>query len=189
MAKGGVNIAQQADQLLAEIKAGDFKQIYLLMGDEPYYPDLICDTILENAVEEYARDFDQFVYYGSDTDADTVISSARGFSMYGGRVLVVLKEAQLMRDSEIEKLAMYCAKPLDSTVLVVYLHGASADKRKSFYKTALKTGVVVDSPAVRDYEIAAWIQEFYAGKGLQIDPRAAALLGEYSGTSLRTIAA
>lgn len=188
MAKGGINIAQQTELLVSEIKAGVFKQVYLLMGEEPYYPDIVCNAILENAVEEYARDFDQFVYYGSDTDADTVITSARGYSMYGGRVLVVLKEAQLMKDSELEKLALYCATPLDSTVLVVYMHGASADKRKSFYKNVLKAGVVVDSPTVREYEITAWIQDYYAGRGLKIDPGAAALLGEYAGTSLCTIA-
>jgi len=188
MAKGGINIAQQTQQLVEEIKEGSFKPVYLLMGDEPFYPDIVCDAIMENAVEEYARDFDQFVYYGADSDADTVITSARGYSMYGGRVLVVLKEAQLFKDSELEKLALYCAKPLESTVLVVYLHGDSADKRKAFYKNVQKVGVVVDSPAVREYEITSWIQEYYSGRGLNIDPRAAALLGEYAGTDLCTIA-
>lgn len=186
MAKSGSNIVAQTNQLIRDIRSGVFQPVYVLMGDESYYPDLICEEILANAVDESARDFDQFVFYGSDSDADTVITAARGYSMFGGRVLVVLKEAQLMKD--LDNLSLYCANPLDSTVLVVYLHGASLDKRKSFYKAAQKAGVIVESPAVRDYEIAQWINDYYNSLGLSISPDAAQLLGESVGTDLAKIA-
>lgn len=185
MAKTGINVDSQARGIINDVRNGIFKPVYLLMGDEPYYPDLICDAIIANAVEEDSKDFDQFIFYGSEVNADTVITAARGYSMFGGRILVVVKEAQLMKD--VEQLALYCANPLDSTVLVVAFHGASADKRKSFYKTAQKAGVVVDSPAVRDYEITSWISSYYASRGLNIDPNASQLLAEYAGTDLSTI--
>lgn len=186
MARPGTNIVAQTNQLIQDIRGGAFQPVYVLMGEESYYPDLICEEILANAVDESARDFDQFVFYGSDSDADTVITAARGYSMFGGRVLVVLKEAQLMKD--LDNLSLYCANPLDSTVLVVYLHGASLDKRKSFYKAAQKAGVIVESPAVRDYEIAQWISDYYSSLGLSISPDAAQLLGESAGTDLAKIA-
>lgn len=186
MAKAGPNIAEQTNALIREIRTGEFRPVYVLMGEESYYPDLICEEILKNAVEEDARDFDQFVFYGSDTDADTVITAARGYSMFGGRVLVVLKEAQLMKD--IDNLSLYCSNPLDSTVLVVYLHSATLDKRKSFYKAAQKAGVVIESPAIRDYEITEWIISYYSSLGLAISPDAAQLLGESVGTDLAKIA-
>ena len=186
MARSGPDIAALTLELIADAKAGVFKPVYLLMGDEPFYPDMICDAILENAVEEDSRDFDQFVFYGGDTDADKVITAARGFSMWGGRVLVVVKEAQQMK--ELEQLAVYCADPMDSTVLVLLMHRASADKRKSLYKAVQKNGVVVDSPAVRDYEISNWIINYYSSRGLSIDPDAAQLLAESAGTDLCTIA-
>ncbi len=87
----------------------------------------------------------------------------------------------------IEDLALYCAEPLDSTVLVILMHKASADKRKAFYKNVQKIGTVVDSPALRDYEIPGWIQSYYASRGLQIEPQAAELLGESAGTELSTL--
>jgi DNA polymerase-3 subunit delta len=105
--------------------------------------------------------------------------------MMAERQLVVVKEAQLMKD--LEQLSLYCANPLDSTVFVVLMHRASADKRKAFYKSAQKAGVVVDSPAVRDYEIVNWIVQYYKGRGLSIDPPAAQLLAESAGTDLGTI--
>ena len=88
----------------------------------------------------------------------------------------------------LEDLALYCQKPLDSTVLVILMHGASADKRKSLYKTVLKQGVIVESLPLRDYETEKWVVTYYAERGLQIDPEGARLLVESTGTDLGRIA-
>ena len=88
----------------------------------------------------------------------------------------------------IDELAVYCQHPLESTVLVIAMHGASADKRKSFYKTVSKMGVVVDSQTLRDYEMPQWISMYYRNQGMTIAPDAAALLAEYAGTDLNKIA-
>ncbi len=186
MAKSSVNIDALSRQLISDARSGVFKPVYLLMGDEPFYPDMICDAIIENCVDEGFKDFNEYIFYGSDADAEKVISAARQFPMMSERTLVVLKEAQLMKD--LENLSLYCAAPLDSTVLVVLLHKASVDKRKQFYKSVQKCGVVVESPMIRDYEIANWIISYFAGRGLQIAPQAAALMGESAGTELGTIA-
>ena len=52
----------------------------------------------------------------------------------------------------------------------------------------MKSGVVVDSPLLRDYEMAQWITSYYEGRGLRIHPEAAALLAESAGTDLGKIA-
>ena len=186
MAKQKVDIEAQCAAILKDVKAGVFKPVYLLMGDEPYYPELVCQAIIDNCVDEASKDFNETICFGADVNAGQVVTEARRFPMMAERQLVVVKEAQMMKD--LEKVAVYCEDPLDSTVLVLLLHKASADKRKSLYKSVMKTGVVLDSPAVRDYEIANWIIRYYAGRGLRIDPDAAALLGESAGTDLGTIA-
>ena len=185
MAKSSVNIGAQCAKILSDVQEGRFSPVYLLMGDEPYYPELVCNAILQHCIPEEEKDFNETVCYGSDVTAAQVITAARRFPMMAERQLVVVKEAQQMKG--LEELAIYCAEPLESTVLVILMHKASADKRKSFYKAAQKTGVVVDSPALRDYEIPGWIQSYYASCGLQIDPQAAALLGESVGTDLSTL--
>ena len=182
MAKTTVNIDALSRQLIEEARRGEFRSVYLLMGDEPYYPDLVCDAIIENCISEEEKDFNETVCYGSDVDADMVVSAARRYPMMAERQLVVVKEAQMMKD--IEKLQYYCAQPLDSTVFVVLLHRASVDKRKAFYKSVQKVGVVLDSPTLRDYEISNWLIKHFAEKGVNIDPRAAALMGESVGTDL-----
>lgn len=186
MAKGFTETDSLCRELVEDARRGIFKPVYLLMGDEPYYVDLVCDAIVEHCLDDSERDFNQTICYGADVDADYVTTAARRYPMFSERQLVVVKEAQMMKT--LEELAVYCQKPLESTVLVIAMHGASADKRKSFYKAVSKIGAVVDSQALRDYEMPKWITMFYKTKGLSIAPDAAALLGEYAGTDLNKIA-
>lgn len=186
MAKGFADTDAQCRQLVQDARSGVFSPVYLLMGDEPYYVDMVCDAVLDNCLDESERDFNQTVCYGADVDADTVITAARRYPMFSERQLVVVKEAQMMKS--LEELAVYCQNPLESTVLVIAMHGASADKRKSLYKTVSKMGVVVESQVLRDYEMPKWISMFYRTKGLDIAPDAAALLSEHAGTDLNKIA-
>ena len=178
-------IADKAGKIIQDARNGVFAPVYLLMGTEPYYPDLVCGEIIKYALSDAERDFNQSVYYGLDTDADTVASDARSYPMMAERRLVVLKEAQNMKT--LEALSVYAAEPMESTVLVILMHGASSDKRKALYKNVQKNGIVLESESLRDYEMPGWIASFYKSKGLNIDPDAAALLAEYSGTELDKI--
>lgn len=185
MAKGFVETDAQCRQIVEDARKGIFSPVYLLMGDEPYYVDMVCDAVLEYCLDESERDFNQTVCYGADVNADAVITTARRYPMFAERQLVVVKEAQMMKT--LEELAIYCQNPLESTVLVIAMHGASADKRKSLYKSVSKIGTVVDSQALRDYEMPKWISMFYKSKGMDIAPDAAALLAEHAGTDLNKI--
>lgn len=186
MAKGFADTDSRCREIIEDAKKGIFRPVYLLMGEEAYYPDLVCDALVKYSLDDSERDFNQTICYGTDTDADKVVTAAMRYPVFASRQLVVIKEAQSMKS--LENLAAYCAKPLDTTILVICMHGASADKRKSLYKAVLKTGAIVDSEPVRDYEIGRWISSYYSGRGLVITPDAAALLGEYAGTDLNKIA-
>ena len=185
-AKSYIETDRQVRTLIEEVKAGSYKPVYLLMGEEPYYPELLCTAIIDNCLQDWEKDFNEIICYGADVDADAVITAARRFPMMAERQLVVVKEAQAMKS--LEELALYCQKPLDSTVLVILLHGASADKRKALYKSVLKSGVIVESLALRDYEAEQWVSAYYKERGLSIHPEAVKLLVEAAGTDLGKIA-
>lgn len=184
--KSYIETDRQCRNLVEDAKNGIFKPVYLLMGEEPYYPEMVCEAVQAHCLQDWERDFNETVCYGTDVDADAVTTAALRFPMMAERQLVVLKEAQAMKS--LEQLSRYCERPLDSTVLVILMHGASADKRKSLYKSVLKCGVIVESNALRDYEVAGWISAYYEGRGLSIALDAAALLGEFAGTDLCKIA-
>lgn len=185
MAVKFTELESQCRQIINDVKNGNFVPVYLLMGTEPYYPDLVCDEIIKYALTDSERDFNQTVFYGLDTDAGTVASECRSYPMMAERRLVVLKEAQSMKT--LEDLATYASDPMESTVLVILMHGASADKRRALYKNVQKKGIVLVSDALRDYEMPQWITSFYKSRGLDIEPAAAALLAEYAGTDMNRI--
>lgn len=185
MAVKFTELESQCRQIINDVKNGNFVPVYLLMGTEPYYPDLVCDEIIKYALTDSERDFNQTVFYGLDTDAGTVASECRSYPMMAERRLVVVKEAQSMKT--LEDLSTYASDPMESTVLVILMHGASADKRRALYKNVQKKGVVLVSDALRDYEMPQWITSFYKSRGLDIEPAAAALLAEYAGTDMSRI--
>lgn len=178
--------AAQSRQIIEDVRRGIFAPVYLLMGDEPYYPEMVCDEIVANALDDSERDFNQTVCYGMDTDAASVGADARSYPMMAERRLVVVRDAQKL--SRLEDLADYVADPMESTVLVLLMRGASADKRRSLYKNCVKKGIVLESVAKKDYEMPSWIMSYYSSLGLRIDPDAASLLAEYAGTDLGKIA-
>jgi DNA polymerase-3 subunit delta len=107
--------------IIQDIKNKRFKPVYLLHGEEPYYIDLISKAIIENALQDHERDFNQMITYGKDSETLSIISEAKGYPMMAERRLVVVREAQDLKD--IELLEKYCAQPQPTTVFVImYLY-------------------------------------------------------------------
>ena len=141
MAKSAVRFRDsvaQFERLSADIAARRFAPVYLLMGDESYFIDALCDRLASTILGEAERSFNQIVLYGRDTEPGQVINFCRQMPMMGSYEVVILKEAQQMR--QIEKLSLYTQKPQASTILVVCHKEKSVDKRSAFYKQAAACG-------------------------------------------------
>src|SRR6056297_212405 len=106
--KGG-SVTQQAEQILSELKAGTFRPVYLLMGEEPYFIDLISDYIEEHALQEHEREFNQTIAYGGDTNPMDLVSAVKRFPMMAERQVVILKEARQMK--QIDLISEVIEKP------------------------------------------------------------------------------
>lgn len=169
-----------------EIKRGilskNFATVYLFQGDEPYYIDQLTDLLIENVLDDSERDFNQFVFYGLETNARTVITTCKRFPMMAERQLVVLKEAQHMKD--IDELVHYVKQPLHSTVLVInYKHG-KLDGRKKLAGEIGKNGVSFESKKLYENQIPAFIINYLHAKGIKIDHKSPLLLTDYLGNDL-----
>lgn len=172
-------------QILSDLKTGKFAPVYLLMGEEPYYIDLISDYIEEHALDAASRDFDQIVVYGKDTTLREVIQTARRFPMFGERQVVIVKEAQHL--GSFDDLNYYLQQPQKSTILVFCYKYGCLDKRLKLLKEIEKTGVLMESAKIRDYQVVGWITDYVRQHKLDIDSKAVALLAEYLGTDLSKI--
>jgi DNA polymerase III subunit delta len=171
--------------LIKEIKEKNFKKIYFLHGEEPYYIDLITDALIDNVVDESSRDFDQSIVYGKECDAGAIISEARSYPLIGTHRLVVIKEAQEFRD--IDELESYFNHPTETTVFVIAYKHKKFDTRKKVYKAIGSNGVTFLSDKVKDYKIVDWIVNYAKSEGYLISPKAATLLAEFLGTDISRI--
>ncbi|MDD6209316.1 MAG: DNA polymerase III subunit delta [Bacteroidales bacterium] len=170
------------EDIMRDIRAKHFYPVYLLMGDEPYYPELITQTVTDSLLTEEERDFNQTIFYGPDCDVTDVINTAKRYPMMSDYQLVIVREAQMLK--RIEDLSHYLQKPLRSTVLVIEYKNASADKRKSFVALAAKEGVVFESKKLYDNKLPAFIASYLKVKGCHIEPKAAQMLVDFLGNDL-----
>ena len=173
------------EQARSEILAGQYRPIYLFMGDEPYYIDELTNLLLERVIPAEERDFNQYILYGKDSNVVNLITMARRFPMMSDRQLIVVKEAQDL--SKIEELEIYTRNPLKSTVLVLNYKNGTLDKRKKLYASIDKNGIVVDSPKIPDYKMPAFILSYIKGKELVIDQKGAQMLTDYLGNDLNKL--
>lgn len=170
------------EQIITGIKSRDFKPIYLLMGDEPYYIDELTSLFIDTVLPEEERDFNQTILYGMETDVKSVITLARSFPMMSDYQLVVVKEAQNL--SKIEELEVYAKNPLHTTILILNYKNGSLDKRKKLYAEIEKHGVVFESKKIPEYKIPGFISSYVQTKGLGIDQKSAQMLSDYLGNDL-----
>jgi DNA polymerase-3 subunit delta len=173
------------EDILSGLGKGIVSPLYLLMGEEPYYSDIITEEIIKNSLTLQERDFNLLILYGPDTNPVKVIEASRRYPVMAARQVVIVKEAQLMAD--IKGLEIYFRNPFPSTVLVISLTGKTVDKRGAFYKAALENAVVLESTQLKDYQVLPWIESYIKKRGKRIEPDAAVLLADHCGVELRKL--
>ena len=175
----------QMESILAGIKARKFSPVYILMGEEPYYSDILLEAFLEHTLEPSERDFNQTIAYAQDTTTADIVQTCRRFPVFAPRQLVMIKEAQHL--TRLDILEQYLEHPSPETVLVLAFTNKSVDKRTGFYKKAKANAIVFESSAISEWNVAKWISSYISGKGYSITPDAAALMAEHTGNVLRKI--
>ena len=173
--------------IVSDIKKGDIKPIYFLMGEEPYYIDKISDYIEKTVLDEAEKGFNQQVMYGRDASIEDIVASAKRYPMMAERQVLIVKEAQDLSRT-IEKLVSYAQNPQPTTVLVINYKYKKLDKRKKLHKAIAKSGLIFESKKLYDNQVADWIRRVLSGKKYQIEPKAAQMLVEFLGTDLSKIA-
>jgi DNA polymerase-3 subunit delta len=173
------------EQLFKDLQNKIYHPIYFLCGDEPYYIDKITEYILKSVLTEAEKAFNQTVIYGKDADASAVTNIARRFPMMANYQLVVLKEAQEVKN--FDDLIHYVENPLKSTLLVINYKYKSLDKRKKIYKSLQENAIVYESRKLYENKIPEWISSNLAKRKYKIEPKAAMLLTEFLGNDLSRI--
>ncbi len=182
------------DQLQLQLQKGNYAPLYFLFGEEPYYIDLIADYIEQHLLDDMSREFDLTIAYGKDYERDIspLIAAARRFPMVAQHQVIIVREAQNIRNWT--PLELYLKQIVPTTILVFcYKYGAPDRRRAVFANIEKNGGVMMESKKLQDYQVQKWIldyiRQYNADKqtNITIDERISALLAESIGNDLQKI--
>jgi DNA polymerase III subunit delta len=175
-----------AEKIINDWKKNIFKPFYWLEGEEEFYIDEVMDYAEHNILPEADAAFNLSVFYGKDANWTEVVNACSRYPMFAQRQVVLLKEAQQMK--EIDKLENYITNPLASTVLVVSYKGKTIDGRSKLAKLLKQHDEVLSTKKLYDNQLPGWTNDFIQSKGYTITPRALTLLVDHIGNDLSRIA-
>ncbi len=170
------------ESILSDVKEGKLKPAYLLMGVENYYIEKLSDAIIEATLPEEERDFNLHVFYGNDSDINSIVNAAQSFPMGSEHSLVIVKEAQDLKD--LENISYYLQNPQPTTVLLLQYKNGTADRRKKFVSQIASLGVVFESAKISDVQLPTLVRNYAQEKGRVIDEKSVSLIAESIGSNL-----
>lgn len=170
------------EDIIKELRNKQFRPIYYLMGEEPYYIDKISEYIATTILTEAEKEFNQTILYGSETDIATVITTAKRYPMMSEHQVIIVKEAQNLKN--IDDLCYYLQKPLTSTILVLCHKNGVLDRRKKVTSLIEKCGILYESKKIKESQLPNFITNYLKKKGITIEPKAAEILSEFVGADL-----
>jgi DNA polymerase III subunit delta len=173
------------DKILGDWKKMKFKPVYWLEGEEEYYIDQLVNYAEHNILTEAEAGFNLTVFYGKDADWASVINACRRYPMFSERQVVLLKEAQQMRD--IDKLEGYIEKPLSSTIFVVSYKEKKVDGRSKLAKLLKDKAELFTTKKMYDNQLPDWTNSLVQSKGYSISQKGLMLLVEHIGNDLTRI--
>ncbi len=170
------------EKILGDLKKGLFKPIYWLEGEEEYFIDKLVNYAETSILPEAEASFNLTIFYGKDAAWSDIVNACMRYPMFADRQVVILKEAQQMKD--IDKLEPYISKPLPSTVFVVAHKEKKIDGRSKLAKLLKEKHELFTTKKLYDNQLPDWTTEMVRGKGYTIQPKAALLLIDHIGNDL-----
>jgi DNA polymerase-3 subunit delta len=170
------------EKIIEDLKKGKFKPVYWLEGEEDFFIDQVLHYAEDHILPESEAAFNKTVMYGRDTDWAKVLNACRRYPMFAERQVVILKEAQSMRD--IDKLEAYIDQPLTSTLLFIGYKGKKVDGRTKLAKTLKTKGEMLTTRKLYENELPDWVMQLIRSKGFTINNKALFLLIDHIGNDL-----
>lgn len=166
-----------------DIKAGQFKPMYLLYGEEAYlkrqYKDKLRDALLP------AGDTMNYsCFRGKEAAAGMLIDLSETLPFFADRRVIVVEDSGLFKHGG-EALAEYLTAPSPTTVFV--FAESEVDKRSRLYKAVQKNGRAVEFVVQEEGTLKRWILGLIKKEEKQITEQALHLFLEKTGSDMENI--
>lgn len=174
-----------AEKIIKDWKRKLYKPVYWLEGEEEYFIDKVVDYAEHHILDASEASFNLSVFYGKDASWADVVNACMRYPMFAERQVVLLKEAQQMKD--IAKLEGYIERPLSSTIFVVSYKEKKVDGRSKLAKLLKEKGEMLTTKKMYDNQLPEWTSELVQSKGYTIQQKALLLLVDHIGNDLSRI--
>jgi DNA polymerase-3 subunit delta len=167
---------------------GKVPSLVLFAGEEARLVDRGLARLRDAVVPPAQRDFNEDRLRADEVDVPRLLDSLRTLPLFGGRRLVILRDAHRLedrggaREALRDALAAYADDPAEGAVLA--LTAEKVDRRLKVWKAIEKAGVVVDCGTPDAARLPARLEETAEAAGVGFEPGAAALLVELAGADL-----
>lgn len=147
-----------------DIKTGQFKNVYLLYGDEAYLKRQYKERLTKAMVKE--GDTMNYSYYeGKNISVPEVIDLAETMPFFADRRVIVIEDSGFFKSASAE-LAAYI-KTMPETVCFLFIEN-EIDKRGKLYKAVKDKGRIVEMGRQNERTLLVWILGMIKADGKRI---------------------
>ena len=150
------------NQIIRDIQLKKLNPIYFLSGEEPFFIDLIAESIENDILDESEKGFGLTIAYGRDSELKNILNMAKGFPMMGNYQVIIVREAQDLKEWKkaelLKPLESYLDNPTPTTILCFAFKG-KLDGRLAISKAIDKKTISFVSNKFKDYLVSDWILE------------------------------
>ncbi len=170
------------NQAIDQINKGILSPVYLIFGEEKYFHDDVIERIMDVTLDSATKDFNFDLFYASETSVEKIINVARSFPMLAERRVVVVKDIDQLKTTEMKYLAHYVSRPSKSSSLILTV----PERKKSgkWFGMIFSKAFAIDCRKLYDNEIPSWVENYLRSKKLEIERQAIQLLQAQVGNSL-----
>ena len=170
-------------QINEDIKQNNFRQFYLLYGEERYLRRQYRDK-LRQALCEGGDSLNTHVYSGKDVPLSEIIDLAETLPFLARRRVFLITDSGLFKSGG-EKMAEYLAAPCESSFFV--FTESDVDKRSRLYKAVQSKGYAAEFKVQEEKTLKRWIAGILTRENMQISEATAALFLSKTGTDMENI--
>ncbi len=183
--------------LMADIKSGKLKQVYLFFGGDFYFAEKVLKELEQVCFsDEGMKDFNYDIFDGERTSLTSILEATLILPVFAERRLVVVKNAywlaskrkdakeeddekgddeEAIQDDNSLAILNYLENPTLSTTLVLFVRG-NVDKRKKFYKMITKEQAFLEGNDLKGQDLRIFIKDYLKEQGKEIDERGLAII-------------
>ncbi|MPM11617.1 putative protein YqeN [bioreactor metagenome] len=176
------------NDIIKEVNKKVFRPVYFLHGAESYFIDVVSHHLANSILEPTEREFNQTVVYGRDANMNDLVSTLKCFPMMSNYQVVILKEAQDIKEKDFDLLAGYLTNPQPSSILVISYKKTAGKKLQALFQKNPAAVLVYESMAVKENALPDWIINYLMQKKIVCSPKIAQIISGSLGNDLSKIA-